>query len=691
MDTAFESLPPEYQEAVRQAQAQHGIGITPLQELRGGQTGARLYLVSIRQEGEAPAGRSAAVEHAILKLDRGNPKARAGEMELHEQAARLAPADFTRRHMPSFPLPPVKTAEASAIFYAIAGQSLHNYHALSSYAQGKQLETILSSTTRCLLREWNAEARFEQALHPQSLFPRWLSYRLNPGGKIEQFIEETANIPAEVQGLVIQGKVYPNPLYYAREKEAWGRARGMDALIGFQHGDLNTGNILVKFSPNGLKLDGLYLIDFALFKAEMPLLFDNSYLVMSYLCGELKRMPFERWVDLAVYIAEHDLPDPARAPVEGAGACTVIRAGRAAFGEWIREAHPSLEDDLWAQYRLAAAAAGLNYCNKVGATQEERLGGLIYAAAHLRVALARFGVAEPVDVRTLSLPGAPRPELNNAALPSARNIAYGAEPSPKFYNNLPAPTTPLIGREAETAAALKLLEREDVRLVTLTGPGGTGKTRLALKVGAEAVERFTHGVCFVSLAEVTDPGLVLTTIALQMGLREGSGQPLQENMRVFLLDKQMLLVLDNFEQVISAARVVSTLLGLAKGLKVLVTSRALLNLSGEHEFAVPPLGLPGSGEGLDAASAGGFEAVQSVRAARPGSPGQFYAQRRKHGRGDRGMPAVGWAAAGDRAGSGADQAAAAPGHAGAPGQPAATAHRRGARPARAAADAAPDH
>ena len=609
MDTVFDSLPPEYLEAVHQAQAQHGIGILPLQELRGGQTGARLYLVSIRPDRQA-SGPPAGVEHAILKLDRGNPKARAGEMELHEQAVRLAPADFARRHMPSFPFSPVKTAEASAIFYTIAGQSLHNYHALGSYTQGKQLETIFSTAFRCLLREWNAGACFEQALHPQSLFPRWLSYRLNPGGNIEKFMEESLGIPAGAAGLVIQGRVYPNPLYYARTPEAWGRLRGIDALVGFQHGDLNTGNILVKFSADGRKLEGFYLIDFAMFKAEVPLLYDPAYLVMSYLCGELGRMPLERWSELAAYIAAHDLPDPARAPVEGAGACAVIRAARVVFSDWVREEHPTLHDDLWAQYRLAAAAAGLNYCNKSGASHEERLAGLIYAAVHLREALRRFGVAEPADVVTLSL-AEPARGAGFAPLRSAAgDAALRSRPAAVVHAGLPVAATPLIGREAEVAAAVGLLARAEVRLVTFTGPGGTGKTRLALQTGAELQANFEDGVCFISLAEMTDPGLVLTTIALRLGLRESSGQPLQENMRVYLQDKRLLLILDNFEQVMGAARDVSTLLGLAAGLKVLVTSRVLLNLSGEHEFAVPPLGLPENSETPDADSAARSAAVQ---------------------------------------------------------------------------------
>ena len=136
----------------------------------------------------------------ILKLDRINPKARAGEMELHQQVLRLSPPDFARDHIPAFLLPPVKTGEAIGIFYSIAGQSLQNYRPLGSYNKGRQLETIFSATNRYLLREWNAGARFEQAVHPQSLFPTWLGYRLKPGGAIERFFTETLQIPADIPG-----------------------------------------------------------------------------------------------------------------------------------------------------------------------------------------------------------------------------------------------------------------------------------------------------------------------------------------------------------------------------------------------------------------------------------------------------------------------------------------------------------
>ncbi len=147
--------------------------------------------------------------------------------------------------------------------------------------------------------------------------------------------------------------------------------------------------------------------------------------------------------------------------------------------------------------------------------------------------------------------------------------------------NLPIPSTPFLGRERELAQVLGLLSQEGVRLLTLTGPGGTGKTRLGLQAAGGLADRYPHGVWWVPLAPLRDPELVPATAAQALGAKDGLGEHIG--------DKSMLVLFDNFEQVVEAAAEVAGLLASCANLDLLVTSREPLHVTGEQEYAVPPL------------------------------------------------------------------------------------------------------
>jgi hypothetical protein len=161
-----------------------------------------------------------------------------------------------------------------------------------------------------------------------------------------------------------------------------------------------------------------------------------------------------------------------------------------------------------------------------------------------------------------------------------------------YRNNLPLQPTALVGREKEVSEVCDLMRGDEMRLLTLSGPGGTGKTRLALQAVADLLDDFPDGTFFVPLATLTEADLFISAVAETLGVRETGEQPLFESLEDYLSERRLLLVLDNFEQVLGVAPTVTELLAGAPGLKALATSRAPLGLYGEHEFPVPPLTLP---------------------------------------------------------------------------------------------------
>lgn len=229
----------------------------------------------------------------------------------------------------------------------------------------------------------------------------------------------------------------------------------------------------------------------------------------------------------------------------------------------------------------------------VGLTQEElaaRATVSARAVSDLERGLSARPQRETVRLLAdaLALTAPDRALLEAAARPQTAEAAS----SLPMFDNLPAPLTPLIGRGPERAAGSALIARGDARLLTLVGPGGVGKTRLATEIARDLRAHFAHGCCFVSLASVRDPDTVAATIAGSLGLPERADTAPHAAVIAHLRARHFLLVLDNFEHLLPAAARVTDLLAACPRLAVLVTSRAPLRLRGEQEFPVSPLPLP---------------------------------------------------------------------------------------------------
>jgi predicted ATPase len=252
------------------------------------------------------------------------------------------------------------------------------------------------------------------------------------------------------------------------------------------------------------------------------------------------------------------------------------RYGWVAPGETIS----GLEDE----YRLSGRRPKLIYIKAPAPEREPRLEALLARIQEDDQASYKF-FATASELRDLLAE-------DLALLLTERFEAVVAPPGVESQrgSNLPVPLTPLIGREEELEALRGLFARKEVRLVTLCGPGGVGKSRLALELAKEF--SFSGGVYFVDLAPLTDPGLLGATIAQSLGLRESAEGSAVDALKTSLRDKETLLLLDNFEGIIEGAPLLAELLASCPGLKLLVTSRAVLHLSWEHAFTVEPLALP---------------------------------------------------------------------------------------------------
>jgi predicted ATPase len=272
-----------------------------------------------------------------------------------------------------------------------------------------------------------------------------------------------------------------------------------------------------------------------------------------------------------------------------------------------------LEDE----YQLSAGLPRLIYVKSPAPEREPRLAEL----------LTRIRNEGGVSYQQFSAPAELQPLVENdlAVLLSERfemtRPGPGAGDDAPLAGALPAPVTPLVGREREAAAVEDLVIGEGARLVTLTGPGGVGKSRLALEAVRRLGERFTDGARFIELAAVPAADLVAAAIATGLGLNTSAGR-LVTDLESYLQGRRLLLALDNFEHVMGAAPLLTELLGTAPGLVVLATSRTVLRLSGEHEFPVPPLPVPPAGAAPDPADLQQYASVglfaERAHAAAPG-------------------------------------------------------------------------
>ena len=251
-----------------------------------------------------------------------------------------------------------------------------------------------------------------------------------------------------------------------------------------------------------------------------------------------------------------------------------------------------LEDE----YLLAAGLPRLIYVKSPAAERESRLAEMLTRIRDAGdVSYQRFSAAAELQ-RLVENDLAVLLSERFERAPGRDGAAHGAS----LAGAVPVPATPLVGRDDDVAAVGDLVRAEGVRLVTLTGPGGVGKSRLAVEVAQRVGAGFADGVRFVTLGSVRAAELVTAAIAAALGLST-SGGALITDLKSYLRARRLVLVLDNFEQVMGAAPLVAELLGAAPGVVALVTSRMVLRLSGEHEFPVPPLPVPPIGAGGDAA------------------------------------------------------------------------------------------
>lgn len=278
-----------------------------------------------------------------------------------------------------------------------------------------------------------------------------------------------------------------------------------------------------------------------------------------------------------------------------------VRDGVLIYRDGMHTRNAQVEGDAWWQWLEAPDTTTFQVVTSSGgftARREQRRGGqywYAYRRRHGRLAKAYLGKSRELSLARL----AAMAERLAAAedRPTCGPVAAAMSPPPAAKpvaraHHLPLQPTPLLGREQEIHAIRELLLQSHVRLLTLAGAGGTGKTRLAIQAALGVVEIFPEGVYFVDLAALRDPSLVISSVARAIGVKETANQPLVESVTAWVRERHVLLVLDNFEHLLPAVQDLTELLVTCPFLKLLVTSREALHLRWEHEFTVQPLEVP---------------------------------------------------------------------------------------------------
>jgi transcriptional regulator with XRE-family HTH domain len=248
------------------------------------------------------------------------------------------------------------------------------------------------------------------------------------------------------------------------------------------------------------------------------------------------------------------------------------------FGRWLKQRRKAL--DLTQEVLAERVGCAVTTISKIEV-------GVLRPSRQLADLLAGQLELAPAEREAFLNAARARPAVRQDGVTAPIAISGTERPPTSWPMSLLVPPTALIGRSQEVESVCALLLRADVRLLTLTGAGGAGKTRVALQVAAELHDQFADGVAFVALASISDPTLIVATIAQALRIKEADRQPLFERVQNYLRTKQMLLLLDNFEHVVAAALSIAELLAVAPRLKVLVTSRDVLHLSAEQEFPIP--------------------------------------------------------------------------------------------------------